>query len=248
MLDLVPDPDERPVLRPRLPGSLVLRASADDLLDVAAGDLFAQAVACVRRFGDFHLAVATGPALDRLYTRLMCDPTCRGLPWKRTHLWLVEDAQVPPGDPRSRLEAIRETLIEHSDIPDEQVHPIGTGESAAAAYQDDLRETLAWREKGHDRLDCVVLELEARVEVAGLRAGAADDGGLVTTLPTSPPIVALTASMLNAARFVCVMALGRSVAAAVRALSVGGDAPAARLRPIAGELRWYLDHAACAAD
>lgn len=246
MLELVPDPDERPVPPPRLPGSVVVRASADDLLDAAAGDLFTQAVACVRRFGDFHLAVATGPTLDRLYTRLMCDPTCRGLPWKRTHLWLVEEADVPGGDPRSRLSAIRDALVEHSDIPDEQVHPIGTGPAAAAEYQACLRETLAWRERGHDRLDCVMLELEEGGEVAGLRCGAGDADDLVTMLPTRPPVVSLTPAMLNAARFIGVLAVGDAAASGVRAMRRG--APASRLRPLAGELRWYLDHAACAAD
>ncbi|MBM4109559.1 MAG: hypothetical protein FJ255_12250 [Phycisphaerae bacterium] len=246
MLDLVPNPEEQPVRRPSLHGSVVVRAAPEDVLDAAAGDLFAQAVACVRRFGDFHLAVAVGPALDRLYTRLMCDPTYRALPWKRTHLWLVEEAGVPESDARSRYGAMRESLVEHSDIPPEQAHPIGSGPGAAAEYESLLRETLGWREKGHDRLDAVLLELESGGVVAGVRDGA-EEPGLMTARGVDPRVAAMTAAFLNASRFIAVLALGAGRAADVRALSGGGPGapPASRLRPLGGELRWYLDRAAC---
>ena len=47
---------------PRLPGEVIQRPSADDALDSLAADLVLHASACVRNFGDFHLALSGGPA------------------------------------------------------------------------------------------------------------------------------------------------------------------------------------------
>lgn len=59
----------------------------------------------------------------------------------------------------------------------------------------------------------------------------------------------MTRRILNAARFVAMMAPGESCRAILESLA--GMPPAALhpwlgVRPVGGELRWYLDHAACA--
>lgn len=240
-------PSVRPA--PRLPGSVAARASADEVIDDVAADLFMQAKSCVRTFGDYHLAVAVGPQTEPLLRRLMYDPQMRDLPWKRTHLWMVEEAagsEVEAGA-GPRAAALRELVVEPSDIPAEQVHVIRV-ESADAAgeYEHELRETLGWREKGHDRLDTVLLGLDESggVGAPGLFAGA---GGELAACGSG--VIGLTASFVNAARFVAVLAMGRGVASGLRAVEawsqgagVGPGRPGAMaLRPLAGELRWYVE-------
>lgn len=247
-----------PLTKPDLPGVVVLRPDAEDLLDAAAADVLVQALACVRSFGDFHLALSAGPTLERLYSRLMYDPSYRGLPWKRTHLWLVEDAASADAGPAPAFETIRGWIVEHSDIPEEQVHPIPSDEAPAAAerYQALLRETLAWREPGHDRLDCVLLELEPSGRVAMQAQRPGDEEGLVSWSHAGPaenaqnaaPVgrVGLTPRMLNAARLLSVLAVGAASAGAVASLSGRRQRGSWPLAPLGGELRWYLDGAACA--
>jgi 6-phosphogluconolactonase len=145
----------------------------EELIDAMAADLLFQAKACVRTFGDFQLALSGGSTPEPFYRRLMYDPSYRDLPWKRTHLWLVDERCVPEDDERSNFKMIHETIVAHSDIPREQVHPMSAAkEGADAAYEQELRDILGWREKGHDRLDFVVLGMGADGHTASLFPGS----------------------------------------------------------------------------
>ncbi len=261
-IETTPIPLAPALPRPTLPGTVMVRESADEVIDAIAADLFFQANACVRTFGDFHLALSGGTTPEPLYTRLMYDPGYRSLPWKRTHLWIVDERRVPLDDERSNFRMIRETIVEHSDIPREQVHPIpATEPDADERYQRELRETLGWRDKGHDRLDFVVLGMGVDGHTASLfpRSPALDaDGRLVmfndgpTVMP--PARITMTLEFLNASRFAGVLVTGAKKRDAVaRVVAERGRAddetvrelPVLGLRPLAGELRWYLDRAAC---
>ncbi len=256
--EILLDPQDVPLPRPRLRGAVVTRHAPEDLLDAAAFDLVAHAANCVREFGDFHLALSGGRTPQPLYAALMYDPRFRGLPWRRTHLWIVDERCVPFEDERSNFARIRETIVDHSDIPPEQVHPmLAAMPGAAERYERELREALGWRQKGHDRLDYVLLGMGADGHTASIFAGSPalhDAERLAMDVPapaTSQPAVprcTLTMRTINAARFVAVLVTGADKAPTVARLAGGappGDLPAAALRPAAGELRWYLDAAAC---
>ena len=64
----------------------------------------------MREFGDFHLALSGGAIFEPIYQRLMYDPDCRRLPWRRTHLWIVDETCVPFDDPRSSFRMISEIV------------------------------------------------------------------------------------------------------------------------------------------
>jgi 6-phosphogluconolactonase len=246
--------------KPALPGTVVVRESADEVIDAIAADLFMQARNCVRTFGDFHLALSGGSTPEPLYRRLMYDPGFRELPWKRTHLWLVDERRVPPDDDRSNFKMIRETIVMHSDIPREQVHPINTGAAAPAVeYEAALRESLAWREKGHDRLDFVVLGMGEDGHTASLfphspALGVEDRLVTMNSGPrvTPPERITMTYNLINASRFIAILITGEKKRPALeRVLSRDGgragreELPILGVAPLAGELRWYLDKPAC---
>lgn len=227
------------VAAPAVPGRAVLRPSVDAAIEAAAADLFLQASACVRAFGEFHLAMAYGPAEHRLIVRLMTDPNYRDLPWSRTHLWSVGEARVAPGDERHSRTHLAELVVGASDLPEDQLHaPDAHLPDADERYEARLREELGRREPGHDRLDCVLLPAEA----AWLRGvsdpldrlvGVSEDGGRV----------AMTARMLRGSRLLMVLGLGGPAEHAVRASAA--DHGTVGIVPDGGELRWYLDHRAC---
>ncbi len=252
-IELVPEREA-----PALPGDVVLARDPDGVVDAIAADLLLHAKNCVREFGDFHLAVSGGSTPQPLYRRMMYDPVMRQFPWVRTHLWIVDERRVAFDDSRSNFGMIRELLVSHSDIPPNQVHPVlATEPDADMLYERELRETLQWREKGHDRLDFVLL-------------GMGDDGHTASLFPHSPALHApedrlyvvnegpnvtppdrltMTYALLNASRFLAVMVVGtgkRETVARVASGEEGAEVlPVLGVQPVGGTLRWYLDHAAC---
>lgn len=245
--------DPRPI-KPDLPGSVVARATPDDLIDAITADIMLQAKACVQRFGDFHLAVASSPELTGPFRRLMFDPNYRSMPWKRTHLWQTDELCVPIDHPDRAWPHIWDYIVEPSDIPGIQAHPIATQEPGAQAeYERELAECLEWREKGHDRLDCVLLAMGDQGQVAGLTPGAktGHDQALVTRAidQDGQSSITLTRRMINASRFVAIWAVGEAVQPVIRQVesrtACEADVPAVGINPVGGELRWYVDRLAC---
>lgn len=248
---------------PNLPGAVVLRKDPEDVHAALAADLLVHAANCVRAFGDFHIALSGGSTPIPLYRRLMIDPAYRALPWERTHLWIVDERQVPVYDEQSNYKHIAGYIVDHTDIPQQNVHPMPAMEpDAPDRYERELKETLAWREKGHDRLDFVLLGMGADGHTASLfprspalaenrRLIAPNDGPTVTP----PARLTMTYPLINAARLIAILVTGASkrdtLARVAAATDPPDDLPILAIRPIAGDeegagaMRWYLDHDAC---
>ncbi len=252
------EPDATP---PSLPGTVVVRRDADQLLDVVASDLLMQAHACARKFGTFHLALSGGSTPMPLYMRLMTDPAYRGLPWDKTHLWIVDERCVPFDDERSNYANIAGYIVDHSGIPRSHVHPIRAMDGDAdVAYEHELLAALADRPEGHDRLDFVLLGMGDDAHTASLfpRSPALHERDRLVVFNRGPNVtppdrVTVTYRVLNASRFVGVLVTGegkREAVARVERAAQSGDEgsealPVLGVAPVAGELRWYLDAAAC---
>lgn len=240
----------RPAL-PRLRGEAVLREDADHLIDALLADIFIHAGNCVRAFGDFHLAIRGCRAVEPVLLRLLYDPSYRDFPWSRTRLWSVAE-HAPAEGPGSAWSTLNDTIVAQSGIPPEQAHAIASPAlEDAQIFASLMREHLGWRAKGHDRLDLVLLTLDAD---GGLGVLPHESTDLVVVQDDSGSNAAsLSMGSINAARFVAVYASGEAIRPSLSALSAALHRPRAQrptlpalgLAPRAGELRWYLDHAAC---
>ncbi len=230
--------------------------TADEVIDRVAGDLVAHAEQCVRDHEEFHIALSGGSTPEPLYRRLMYDPDFRRLPWRRTHLWIVDERCVELDDELSNYKMIRETLVEHADIPPEQVHPIAaTDPDADVAYERGFKQAMLYRPAGEDRLDYVLLGLGSDGHTASLFPGSsalAEPHRLVRRVhhePVQPPDrITMTFNLLNAARMIGVLVTGTSKAATIQQIATGSDPvevlPIRGIAPHNGELLWYLDAAA----
>lgn len=266
----MPDPAaERPIYElereptpPPLTGSVVMRKDADDLYAALGSELMLHAFNCVRTFGDFHLALSGGSTPLPFYRRLMSDPMFRDLPWKRTHLWLVDERRVPASDERCNWTQIADYMLEHSDIPLAQAHPMDQlNEHAAENYERELREHLGWREKGQDRLDFILLGMGGDGHTASLfpRSPALAESKRLVAINagpfvTPPDRVTMTYPLINSARYIAVLATGKSKrdtiakvsAAAASTAGHATDLPILGVKPMGdGVLRWYIDGEAC---
>lgn len=245
---------DAPIAAPKLPGSVVARHGAEELYDAVAFDLAAHSANCVREFGDFHLALSGGRTPFPLYERLMYDPRFRIIPWRRTHLWMVDERCVAFESEQSNFGRLKEVIVDHADIPPEQVHPmLATLPDGDERYERELREVLGWRPKGHDRLDFVLLGMGRDGHTASVfpDSPALDaHGRLALRVPppttASPKVerITLTMQMLNASRFLAPLVMGADkyeMLQRVAARPSPNQTPIAALKPLAGELRWYLD-------
>ncbi len=245
---------------PNLPGAVIVSESADEVIDEAATLLLTHSINCVRALGDFHLALGAGPILSPLYMRLMYDPTYRAIPWTRTHLWQAHE-HIRPGSNDRLFDGIHETIVEHSGIPETQTHPMPIDDpNIARIYTNEMREALAWREKGHDRPDCIIVALNEDASLGGLPNTLAsqkntDPNTLVSLHNAADPnerTVSLSISTFNAARLIIILAVGERLRDAVRQIEDASNnqhttsqLPAAQIKPNAGEAHWRIDQNAC---
>lgn len=258
VFDVVPRP-RAPT--PRLTGGVAHRADADSLVDAILAELAIHARNCVRAFGDFQFAISCTDAIEPVLRRLMYDLNHRDFPWTRTRVWMIDEVDAADEE-QSRWHRIKGLVLEQSGIPAEQVHRLRVTlprDEGVLAYEAELRQTLGWREKGHDRLDFALVSLSPRGGIAGFETVSPGDtpapedaSRLVQEVTDSEAAVSLTLSFLNASRMIGIVASGEAVRPAVAAIAEAvrtrrrdRSLPVLWLAPMAGELRFYVDDAAC---
>ncbi|MFG0331111.1 MAG: 6-phosphogluconolactonase [Phycisphaerales bacterium] len=240
--------------KPNLPGRVIVAETVEALTELMAEDFVGHSLNCVRSFGDFHIALSGGESLVPFYRRLMIDPACRLAPWRKTHLWIVDERRTSWDDDESRWQTVGGFIGDHAGIPASQQHPMpALSDEVEEEYEQALRSALEWRERGHDRLDYVLLELGPSGEAAGLTPQSPalrEDRRLVRINEASTsPRVTMTYPLINAARFVAVVVTGAKKRTLVERIASGAartdELPILGVQPFGGELRWYLDRDAC---
>lgn len=238
--------DARPI--PALPGTVVVGETVEDLVEIMSSDLLAHSLNCVRSFGDFHMALSGGRTPVPFYRHLMIDPVCRGIPWRKTHLWQVaENIGGEDDDFADHWSVVSEYLADHSGVPNRQLHPMRKNATTLLepnVYEADLRRILEWRERGHDRLDFVLLGVDGSGVTAGLvpecRKSLDENRLIISHRPVNGEAAAnwrrsstndhgrsdfgdnritMSYRLINSARFVAVMATGNRKREIIRNLS-----------------------------
>lgn len=239
-------------------GDTVVRPDTDALFEALARDFGYAAHNAVNARDVFHCALSGGSTPEPFYMRLVTDPTFRGFPWERTHVWIVDERRVSETDERSNIKMIRESLVEHVPMKQRNIHPMPVLTSDPAdAYEQEIRDFIPIRDHddGLPRFDFILLGMGDDAHTASLFPGsdaigvtdrwiAVNDGPKVTP----PPRVTMTYPLLNASRMTAVLVTGAkktATIAKVRALDKPDSArfPITGVRP-RGEMNWFLDEAA----
>ena len=239
------------------PAHAAVRVFADRAALVeAAARLFAEtAAAAAAARGRFCAALSGGSTPRPLYERLAADPYGRGLPWEAIHLFWGDERCVAPDDPRSNYGMVRRALLDRVPVPPGNVHPMdGEAEPprGAAAYEAELRRffpdaALPW-------FDLVLLGLGRDGHTASLFPGSPvleTRDRLVAWVPApapGPDRLTLTLPVINQAGRVLFLVAGAEKAGILARVLARGEAdaslPAARVRPVRGQLLWFADREA----
>ncbi|MEM8737401.1 MAG: 6-phosphogluconolactonase [Planctomycetota bacterium] len=255
-----------------MPGSTHIAPDTESLFDALGNALMSAALAAVEERGVFHVALSGGGTPEPFYMRLVIDPIFRGLPWAKTHVWIVDERCVAEDHEKSNIKMIREALTDHVPTPRSQVHAMPVlDDDPATTYEAVLAEAFempppvptevapdATFRGGYPRFDFILLGMGGDCHTASLfpespaltssRWIDTNDGDKVVP----PPRVTMTYPLINAGRHVAVLAVGGGKTAALQRVAdqhASGEpdienVPISGIAPKPGDLVWYLDEAA----
>jgi 6-phosphogluconolactonase len=204
----------------------------------------------------FTLVLSGGSTPHKLNTILARSPYKEQIDWSRLHIFWGDERYVPFEDERNNAKMAYDTLLDHVPVPADQIHVMRTDippEQSALAYEKTLHHYFHYSSRS---FDLVLL-------------GMGDDGHTLSLFPGMPVIheedklttayflkvqdmyrITLTAPLVNRAARVAFLVTGAGKAPALKEV-IEGDYkpdtyPAQVIKPIDGELYWFVDEAASA--
>ena len=239
-----------------LPGAVEVLADPAAVAAATAEWLVGISAHAVADHGSLQVALAGGSTPRALYDLLATPPLSERIDWETWEVWYGDERACPPDDPASNHHVALTHLLGRVPVDPGRIHRIEAEgpdlAAAAAAYARHLAERLPAGPGGAPRLDCVLLGLGENGHTASLFPGDAAtevvDAWAAPARADRAPFerVTLTFPVLDAAAAVAFSLSGAANGEALRGVAAG-TVPAARVRPLDGELRWFLDTAAAEA-
>jgi 6-phosphogluconolactonase len=235
----------------------------DDLVRVASELVSAAALISISRRNAFRIALSGGSTPRPLYERLAED---QDIDWRKWHLFWGDERSVPPTDPQSNYQMVREALLDRLLTPPGLVVRMGgelPPDEAALRYEQSVRELVP-----SFRVDVengMPLPFVPRFDMIVL--GMGDDGHTASLFPHTQALgererlvvanrvpqlnttrITFTYPLINAARRILVLVSGEKKAAALHEVLSGPmdpqQWPIQAISPLKGQLIWLVDEAA----
>jgi 6-phosphogluconolactonase len=233
----------------------IIAADAADLAFRAAELFKAAARAHVDQRGRFVVALSGGSTPRGMHRLLASPPALTEVPWEHTHLFWVDERCVPASDPESNLGGAWRDLLQYLPLPRENIHFVRGDfppEEAAEDYQLELSRFFELGEGEFPIFDLIFLGMGKDGHTASLFPGSSaliEESSMVVAVKGGIPNVGritLTYPVLNRARQILFLVAGREKAEAVKALLEDDrpELPAARIKPLQGDVIWLLDQEA----
>lgn len=202
----------------------------------------------------FSLVLSGGETPKLLFKKLASEKFKEQINWKRIHIFWADERVVPFTDDRNNAKIAHDLLIDHIDIPSEQVHIMRTDIEPNFSV-DQYRKLLhTFFDHTPKSFDLVLL-------------GMGDDGHTLSLFPGSPLIeenihwvnavfvkkqemyrITLMPLLVNKASKIAFMVDGSNKAAVLQEVLEGEymptKLPSQIIKPAEGELHWFLDEAA----
>ncbi|XP_048473942.1 6-phosphogluconolactonase [Rhincodon typus] len=233
--------------------------SARELGPALSSFVLAEAARAVSQRGRFAVAVSGGSLVSLLAAELpdaaAREPEHPGANWSRWVLGFCDERLVPFESPDSTCGLYRKQLLSKISIPNNYViaiNPMLSVEEAADKYAERLRELFPGDNVpvfdllilgiGPDGHTCSLFPDHPLLQEQSKIIAPISDS------PKPPPKrITMTLPLLNAARCALFVVTGESKAAVVKDILEGhseNPLPAARVRPVKGEVHWFIDEAA----
>ena len=208
----------------------------------------------VENRGYFAVALSGGRTPVDFYKLL----SARGnrLPWRKTHVFLADERFVPANDEESNYWLVRECLLNHVDIPKNNVHRVDTNEAtlemAAEKYEEDIRDFFGIERDPIPEFDLIMLGIGEDGHTASLFPGARsleeEKRVAIPVVAEKPPHkrISLTLPVLTNARRIMFLVTGSQKAGIVREIVEDNQSrlPASLVRRMARSVYLVMDEGA----
>ena len=228
-----------------------------DLLLLALADfVVSRATDSIKRTGKFNFALSGGNSPKRLYELLASDVYREFIDWSKVYFFFGDERYVPADNSNSNFLMAKNTLFDPLKVSGSQVFAVNTSLSpsdSAIDYELRLRNHF----KNNDvKFDLILLGLGDNSHTASLFPHTSvvhEKNALIKEIyvqEVSMYRITFTAPLINAAHCVAFLVYGSSKSEALvhilkDPLNVD-EYPAQLIRPVNGELHWFLDGAAAA--
>lgn len=224
-------------------------------LSFRAAELFSVLAAkAVKERGVFAAVLSGGRTPELLY-EILASVYKDKIPWEKVHLFWGDERCVGPEDRKSNYRLAREALTSKVAIPSRNVHRMKgelEPEEAARLYEEEIRRFFGLKALAAPAFDLVII-------------GLGEDGHTLSLFPFTKALeerkrlvaanyveaigayrITMTLPAVNNARTVVFLVSGREKAPALREAfsGRGNGSPARRIRPVKGELKWFVDREA----
>jgi len=231
---------------------------ADALARGAAEEFLRRAVTQLETRESYSVALSGGSTPKRLFELLAAEPFRSRMPWARLRVFWGDERTVPPEHPDSNFGAADRLLLSRVPIPFENVHRIPAElplpARAASDYEVTLRRAFRLVEDDLPRFDLVFLGLGADGHTASLFPGTAalnETRRLVVAnwiQKLDAYRITLTCPVFNRAACILFLVSGAEKSELLADILAERDRapryPAQLIRPLDGELHWYIDRSA----
>jgi 6-phosphogluconolactonase len=201
--------------------------------------------------GLFTLALSGGSTPQKLHKVLASSPFKEKIEWRKIHFFWGDERAVPFNDDRNNAKMAFDSLLDHVPVIREQIYVMRTDidpEVAAREYEAILHRYFDGKE---NTFDLVLL-------------GMGDDGHTLSLFPGMDIVyeqqawakafylpsqtmyrISLTAPPVNRAAAVAFLVTGKNKAATLKQVLKGdyqpGQFPSQLIKPVKGELHWFID-------
>ncbi len=209
----------------------------------------------VRRRGMFTVGLSGGSSIDILSKALLKKEIRESIDWTKWQVFWVDERCVPKDSPLSNYGRAKELLLDHVDIPENQIHPVDgriSVDQALIAYEQELSGVFSETgDEGFPRFDFIVL-------------GVGEDGHIASLFPGHPALmekkrrafsitdsiklpksrITLTLPVINSAYNVAFVVFGQSKSSIIKEMFTGkqlNTLPASMVEPADGDIEWFID-------
>lgn len=205
----------------------------------------------IGRKKDFTVALSGGRTPVHVHRALASQ---KGLPWEKTHVFMVDERFVPYESDDNNFRMINESLLLHVNIPARNIHPILTSDSSAgdcaSKYEESICSFFKLSPGTFPNIDLVLLGIGVDGHTASLFPGTAAISETshvavaVTSLEESKKDrITMTFPVINNASNVIFLVSGESKAGILRdIIKIKNSAlPAAMVKPRYGPATFVVD-------